>query len=45
MACVCREISKIHEEITTRPLPQLIEHFDTEKKVKGEIVVIVSGKK
>ncbi len=42
-ACVARELSKLHEEIKTAPLPELAEHFK-EKKVKGEIVVVVAGK-
>ena len=29
---------------STKPLPELIEYFDTEKKVRGEIVIIVEGK-
>lgn len=45
VACVCRELSKIHEEVVTKSLPELIAHFGGEKKVKGEIVVVVAGKK
>ena len=41
-ACVAREISKLHEEVRTEPLSDLI-HFYTQKKVKGEIVVVVAG--
>lgn len=44
LACVCRELTKIHEEITTDTLANLIEKYDTEKKVKGEIVIVVQGK-
>ncbi len=42
-ACVCREISKMHEEIKTDSIKELISFFD-QKKVKGEIVIVVSGK-
>lgn len=42
-ACVCREISKMHEEIKTASLAELISHFK-DKKIKGEIVIVVSGK-
>jgi len=42
-ACVAREISKLYEEVKTAPVSELIEHFKA-KKVKGEIVVVVSGK-
>jgi 16S rRNA (cytidine1402-2'-O)-methyltransferase len=44
MACVCRELTKMFEEKKTDTLVNLIEYFDTEKKVKGEIVIVVSGK-
>ncbi len=43
VACVAREISKLHEEVVTLPLSELLEHFSA-KEVKGEIVVVVSGK-
>ena len=43
-ACVAREISKLHEEITTAPLRELIAHYEAKGKVKGEIVVVVAGK-
>ena len=42
-ACVCREITKLHEEIKTAPLSDLIAHFSA-KTVKGEIVIVVAGK-
>lgn len=41
-ACVARELSKLHEEVITRSLTELKEHFG-KKEVKGEIVVVVSG--
>lgn len=43
-ACVAREISKLHEEITTDSLPALKAHYEAKGKVKGEIVVVVAGK-
>lgn len=42
-ASVSRELTKIHEENARGTLPELIEHF-SQKKIKGEIVVIVEGK-
>ncbi|TAK47741.1 MAG: 16S rRNA (cytidine(1402)-2'-O)-methyltransferase [Saprospiraceae bacterium] len=42
MACVARELTKIHEEIRTDTLENLKLHFES-KNVKGEIVVMVSG--
>ena len=41
--CVCREISKIHEEAVHGTMQELVTHF-TETAPKGEIVIIVKGK-
>jgi hypothetical protein len=43
LACVCRELTKLHEEVKTDTLENLISHFSA-KKIKGEIVIVVSGK-
>jgi probable S-adenosylmethionine-dependent methyltransferase, YraL family len=43
MACVCREISKMHEECKRGSLKELVEYY-TANEPKGEIVIIVSGK-
>jgi 16S rRNA (cytidine1402-2'-O)-methyltransferase len=40
--CVCREISKIHEENVRGNLIEVIKHFKT-NIIKGEIVIIVEG--
>ena len=42
-ACVCREISKIHEDYERGTLVELSEHFTTTEP-KGEIIIIVTGK-
>ena len=42
-ACVCREISKVHEESLRGTLATLAAHY-TEIAPKGEIVVVVAGK-
>jgi 16S rRNA (cytidine1402-2'-O)-methyltransferase len=42
IACVARELSKIHEEVKTDSLKELHSYF-SEKGVKGEIVVVVAG--
>lgn len=44
MACVCRELSKLYEEVKTMPLASLIEFYTNEGKAKGEIVIVVRGK-
>ena len=41
-ACVCREISKVHEESRRGTLSELVTHF-TQTEPRGEIVVIVAG--
>ncbi len=43
MACVCREISKLHEEVKRDTLTALHEHFSIPEKVKGEIVMVIGG--
>lgn len=42
-ACVCREISKIHEAYHRGPLGELAKYFEV-NQAKGEIVIIVEGK-
>lgn len=42
-AAVCREISKLHEECMRGSLTELHEYYK-DKKVKGEIVLVVAGK-
>jgi len=44
-ACVARELSKVYEEVKTDQLGALQQYFAEQAKVKGEIVVVVSGKK
>ena len=41
--CVCREISKVHEECVRGTLEEVITHF-THTEPKGEIVIVVEGK-
>jgi 16S rRNA (cytidine1402-2'-O)-methyltransferase len=43
-ACVSRELTKIHEENARGSIEDLIRHFNA-KTVKGEIVIVVEGKK
>lgn len=43
-AAVARELSKKFEEVQSRTLAELLSYYK-EKKVKGEIVIVVSGKK
>ncbi len=41
---VSRELTKIHEETVTAPLHEVIRHFEG-GKVRGEIVIVIDGKK
>ena len=41
-ACVCREISKIHEESVRGTLEDISQHF-TQTAPRGEIVIVVAG--
>ena len=41
-ACVCREISKLHEEAARGTLAELVAHF-TQTPPRGEIVIVVAG--
>ncbi len=43
MACVARELTKVHEEVATAPLADLLTAFGS-REVRGEIVLVVSGK-
>lgn len=40
--CVCREISKIHEESVRGTLAEMLSHF-REREPKGEIVIVLGG--
>mgnify|MGYP003793684597 FL=1 len=40
--CVCREISKIHEESVRGTLTEVLSHF-REREPKGEIVIVLGG--
>jgi len=42
LVCVAREISKMYEEISTRPVIDLLEDYTSRKSIKGEFVIIVS---
>lgn len=44
-ASVCRELTKLHEEVATDTLEALILKFGERTKIKGEIVIVVEGAK
>jgi 16S rRNA (cytidine1402-2'-O)-methyltransferase len=41
---VSRELTKVHEETMTGTIEEVLSHF-TKKEVKGEIVIVIDGKK
>ena len=43
-AVVCRELSKMYEEVRRGSLEELITDYKAVEKVKGEIVIVVAGK-
>lgn len=43
LACVCREISKLHEEFRLGSLEELTRYFKNEGRAKGEIVIVLSA--
>jgi 16S rRNA (cytidine1402-2'-O)-methyltransferase len=44
MVSVSRELTKLHEETKTGSVTEVLEHFK-KKDVKGEIVIVIDGKK
>jgi 16S rRNA (cytidine1402-2'-O)-methyltransferase len=44
MACVARELTKLHEDVRTASLQELLSHYEAQTKVRGEIVIVVGGK-
>jgi 16S rRNA (cytidine1402-2'-O)-methyltransferase len=42
-AAICRELTKMHEEIVRGPLRDLVDHFDAQKP-RGEFTLVVAGK-
>ncbi len=41
---LCRELTKIHEEIIRDRIDNVIEELSRRKRIKGEIVIVVEGK-
>jgi 16S rRNA (cytidine1402-2'-O)-methyltransferase len=44
LVSVSRELTKLHEETFTGPLQAVLNHF-TSKEIKGEIVIVIDGKR
>jgi len=44
MACLNRELSKLHEEVKQSTLASLLEDLQSRPSIKGEIVLVVAGR-
>lgn len=40
---VCRELTKLHEEVVRGPVSQVLAEFSGREAVKGEIVIVIDG--
>ena len=43
IACVCRELTKLHETFDRAPLAELAERYGGQGKVKGEIILLIAS--
>jgi 16S rRNA (cytidine1402-2'-O)-methyltransferase len=41
-AAVCRELTKLHEEVRPATLPELAKHYAKEAETRGEIVLVIA---
>ena len=41
-AAVCRELTKLHEEVRPATLPELAHHYAAEAETRGEIVLVIA---
>lgn len=44
-AALCREITKVHEEVIRGTLSDIIESIDKRDRLQGEIVIVLAGRK
>ncbi|MEF9863413.1 MAG: 16S rRNA (cytidine(1402)-2'-O)-methyltransferase [Christensenellaceae bacterium] len=42
LVCMCRELTKLHEEVKLAPVRELIDDLKSRQSIKGEFVLIVS---
>jgi 16S rRNA (cytidine1402-2'-O)-methyltransferase len=42
IGAVCRELTKLHEEVRRAPLPELARHYAGEAETRGEIVLVIA---
>lgn len=40
---VCRELTKLHEEVFRGPAPEVLMEFSNRDSIKGEIVIVIDG--
>jgi 16S rRNA (cytidine1402-2'-O)-methyltransferase len=41
-AAICRELTKLHEEVRRAPLPALADHYAGEAETRGEFVIVIA---
>jgi 16S rRNA (cytidine1402-2'-O)-methyltransferase len=41
-AAICRELTKLHEEVRRAPLPELAEHYAGDAETRGEFVIVIA---
>jgi 16S rRNA (cytidine1402-2'-O)-methyltransferase len=41
-AAICRELTKLHEEVRRAPLPELAAHYAGDAETRGEFVIVVA---
>ncbi|MFZ5691119.1 MAG: 16S rRNA (cytidine(1402)-2'-O)-methyltransferase [Pseudomonadota bacterium] len=41
-AAICRELTKLHEEVRRAPLPTLAQHYAGEAETRGEFVIVIA---
>ena len=44
-ACIARELTKLHEEYSRGSLSELLNDYQARPSIKGEMVLVVGGKK
>jgi len=40
---VCRELTKLHEEVVRGPAPEVLAEFEQREVVKGEVAIVIDG--
>ena len=41
-AALCRELTKLHEEVIRAPLPELVQQLEERERIRGEITLVIA---